>query len=110
MTPGGGGAHNDTRARLHDCLLLVLVTTILTGVPMTEANDPVPPTHKNLCLEDDYTNDLPIFIERQTICNFESVPVHVYTIKTSPDSNANKYCLKGRWVGLEARNTHPSPF
>lgn len=51
--------------------------------------------HEHLCLEDDYTNDLPIFIEKRTICNFEAVPVLVYPVKITPDY-ATKLCLKGR--------------
>lgn len=76
---------------------VLLATSILLTLQLAQisANELVPTAHKNLCLEDDYTNDLPIFIERKTICNFESVPVHVYTIKTTPDNSANKYCLKG---------------
>lgn len=52
--------------------------------------------HENLCLEDDYTNDLPIFIEKRTICNYDTVPVMVYSIKITPDAPGNKFCLKGQ--------------
>lgn len=52
--------------------------------------------HEHLCLEDDYTNDLPIFIEKRRICNFDQIPVHVYSIKITPDTDyETKLCLKG---------------
>lgn len=52
--------------------------------------------HEHLCLEDDYTNDLPIFIEKRTICNYDTVPVLVYPIKITPDTDyGTKLCLKG---------------
>lgn len=52
--------------------------------------------HEHLCLEDDYTNDLPIFIEKRTICNFDQIPVHVYSVKITPDTDyETKLCLKG---------------
>lgn len=59
--------------------------------------------HDHLCLEDDYTNDLPIFIEKKSICNYETVPVLVYPIKTSPDTGQEaklvfSFCLKGACV------------
>ena len=68
-----------------------------------------PAIHKHLCLEDDYTNDLPIFIERQTICNFDSAPIQVYTIKTMPDSAENKFCLKGNYWLHSLSRTRPPP-
>lgn len=78
-------------------LLAITFATFCMSNPAqgsSETNN-APALHKHLCLEDDYTNDLPIFIERQTICNFESTPVHIYAIKIMPDNIENKYCLKG---------------
>jgi len=52
--------------------------------------------HEHLCLPDDYTNELPIFIEKRQICNFDTVPVPVYSIKITPDPDYDtKLCLKG---------------
>lgn len=52
--------------------------------------------HDHLCLKDDYTNDLPIFVEKRTICNYESVPVLAYSVKITPDADhENKLCLDG---------------
>lgn len=52
--------------------------------------------HEHLCLDDDYTNDLPIFIEKRSICNYELTPVLIYSIKTAPDMGLDmKLCLKG---------------
>lgn len=48
-----------------------------------------------ICLEDDYTNDLPIFIEKKSICNYDTVPIPVYSIRTSPKYDDAKFCLKG---------------
>lgn len=48
-----------------------------------------------ICLEDDYTNDLPVFIEKKSICNYDTVPVPVYSIRTSPKYDDAKFCLKG---------------
>lgn len=54
--------------------------------------------HEHLCLEDDYTNDLPVFIEKRIICNYESVPVPIYSIKLEPDLGLDsKLCLKGKF-------------
>lgn len=50
----------------------------------------------HICLDDDYTNDLPIFIEKRSICNYEGVPVLVYSIKLEPDLGLDsQLCLKG---------------
>lgn len=58
---------------------------------------PVGALNEHLCTEDDYTNDLPIFIEKRTICNYESSPVPVYRIKTMPATDyETKFCLKGQ--------------
>lgn len=57
--------------------------------------------HEHMCTEDDYTNDLPIFIEKRTICNYDSGPVPVYQIKTMPDTDyETKFCLKGESLAL----------
>lgn len=62
------------------------------------ANTTAEANHEHLCLEDDYTNDLPIFIEKRTICNYETVPVLVYPIKIAPDTDLRtKFCLKGQY-------------
>jgi hypothetical protein len=76
---------------------LMMAELIIVAIHAIRPNgaDNAPALHKHLCLEDDYTNDLPIFIERLKICNSDTGPITVYTIKTVPDSNENKYCLKG---------------
>ena len=52
--------------------------------------------HEHLCSKDDFTNDLPIFIEKRTICNYDTVPVLVYPIKTTPDTDYEiQLCLTG---------------
>lgn len=68
-----------------------LLNVIAFGLPrLAEAL----PGH--LCLEDDYTNDLPFFIEKRVICNYETGPVPVYLIKIMPDNDDElKFCLKG---------------
>lgn len=70
--------------------LSFILTYILTFSTQAHA------VHEHLCLEDDYTNDLPIFIEKRTICNYDTVPVLVYPIKITPDTDyETKLCLKG---------------
>lgn len=75
-----------------------LPTTYYNGGGPSSPSDTV---HDHLCHEDDYTNDLPIFIEKRTICNFDTIPVPVYNIKiTEPwamEANYQlKFCLKGK--------------
>lgn len=72
-------------------------SALLVGSIPTNTND-----NTHLCREDDYTNDLPIFIQKQTICNVESVPVDVYEIKyiePAVDPSKPNYvhmpCIKG---------------
>lgn len=70
---------------------LPLIFTYLLTLPTQ-----IHAVHQHLCLEDDYTNDLPIFIEKRTICNYDTVPVLVYPIKITPDTDyETKLCLKG---------------
>lgn len=75
----------------HWTFICYLLTIVLADWTATVSN-----AHEHLCLEDDYTNDLPIFIEKRTICNFELAPVHVYSVKITPDTDyETKLCLKG---------------
>lgn len=98
-SPGGviHGCRHQRCSRLQLSGMLVLALALIY-VRSSQADNATVAVHKHLCLEDDYTNDLPIFIERQIICNFESVPIQIYTIKTMPDSVLNtEYCLKGKY-------------
>lgn len=74
-------------------LFFVLVCLLTFSALQAEA------VHEHLCLEDDYTNDLPIFIEKRTICNYDTIPVLVYSIKITPEKISTDYetklCLKG---------------
>lgn len=78
---------------------LLLVLLLLLGPELSGANQ------QSLCLEDDYTNELPIFIEKRTICNYETVPVSIYSIKVSQDGPNDTFCLKGQLVGQLAGQT-----
>lgn len=82
-----------TRRTSNDVTTLLLVTLLSALI-----DAPIGATHEQLCTEDDYTNDLPIFIEKRTICNYETNPVSVYQIKIIPDTDdKTKFCLKGQF-------------
>lgn len=90
-------------------LTSIFVLTYDFIVKASGKQTPTPVVHENLCLEDDYTNDLPIFIEKRTICNFDATPVPIYTIKISPDTPGNRFCLKGEYhVQLWSSECHIS--
>lgn len=88
---------------LHKCASMLNTNHLTLAWPILSVflilafwTEAVAATHEHLCLEDDYTNDLPIFIEKRQICNFDQTPVHVYSIKITPDTDyETKLCLKG---------------
>lgn len=76
------------------------------GGPLSQSES----AHDHLCHEDDYTNDLPIFIEKRTICNFDTIPVPVYKIKIlepwGMEANYQlKFCLRGKFSQAQLRTT-----
>ena len=52
--------------------------------------------HEIICQQDVLTNDVPYFVDKRTICNFEVVPIFVYAVSILPNTDNTQFCLKGK--------------